>query len=98
MNWRTIEMKMVGQVCEEEKNIIFDLYEKRNALVNLKKIIDEKDFLYLKLMKELEHTRQEESKWWEEKAVKYNWESRQGCVWRINFDNNKVFLDSGRNS
>ena len=80
--------KLVGQVTPEEKNIIQSLFERRNGLNELAKILTADNAeLYEKLVKDLGETSTKFQKWWDEMAAKYSWESCQGGNWEINFAN-----------
>ena len=64
--------KLVGQVTVEEKNEIQTLFERRNGLNELAKIVtaDNAD-LYEKLVKDLGETGTKCQNWWERMAEKY---------------------------
>ena len=85
-------MKKVGEVLESEKQIIYDLYEKRNALVNLLKILDDTDKMWNDAVNILEFTRNKEKEWWKEKEQKYKWYGETDKSWVINFRTNEIFL------
>ena len=74
-------------------NEIKSLYERRNGLNELAKIItiDNAD-LYEKLVKDLGETSLKYQDWWDRMAQKYNWEHYDGGNWQINFDTCEVFL------
>ena len=85
--------KLVGQVTPEEKNIIQSLFERRNGLNELAKILTADNAeLYEKLVKDLGETSTKFQKWRDEMAAKYSWESCQGGIWEINFDTCEIFL------
>ena len=68
--------KLVGKVTEEEKNEILSLFERRNGLNELAKILMvEHETLYEKLVRDLGNTGLKFQKWWDIMAAKYQWES-----------------------
>ena len=79
--------KLVGQVTPEEKNEIQTLFERRNGLNELAKILtaDNTD-LYEKLVKDLGETGSKFQNWWDTMAQKYQWESAVNGNWEISFD------------
>lgn len=85
--------KLVGQVTPEEKNEIRLLFERRNGLNELAKILtaDNAD-LYEKLVKDLGETGTKFQNWWDKMAQKYQWESAENSHWEINFDTCEIFL------
>ena len=85
--------KVVGQVTPEEKNEIQTLFERRNGLNELAKILtaDNAD-LYEKLVKDLGETSTKFQEWWYRMAQKYNWESAPNGNWEINFDTCEITL------
>jgi CXXX repeat modification system protein len=88
-----MERKLVGQVAVEEKNEIQTLFERRNGLSELAKILTPDNAeLYEKLVKDMGETSTKFQRWWDEKAQKYNWESTNDGNWEINFDTCEIFL------
>lgn len=85
--------KLVGQVTPEEKNEILKLFERRNGLNELAKILtaDNSD-LYEKLVKDLGETGTKFQNWWDTMAQKYKWESAENGNWEINFETCEIFL------
>lgn len=85
--------KKIGQVTEEEKIEIRQLFERRNGLNELAKILTHDDIeLYEKLVKDLGETSTKFQSWWDEKAQKYNWERTEKGSWSIDFNTNEIFL------
>lgn len=86
--------KKVGQVTPEEKNEIQTLFERRNGLNELAKILtaDNTD-LYEKLVKDLGETGTKFQAWWDEMAKKYQWESAENGHWEINFETCEIYLN-----
>ncbi|MCQ2308767.1 MAG: CXXX repeat peptide modification system protein [Bacteroidales bacterium] len=86
--------KLVGKVTEEEKNQIQALFERRNGLAELSKVISaDNDDLYEKMVKDMGLTTTKFQKWWDDMAAKYQWESIEKGKWEIDFSTCEVFLD-----
>lgn len=85
--------KLVGQVTIEEKNEIQALFERRNGLSELAKILTpDNDALYQKLVKDMGETGTKFQSWWERMGKKYQWESAPNGNWEINFDTCEIYL------
>ncbi len=85
--------KKVGQVTVEEKNEISFLFERRNGLNELAKILTvDNHELYEKLVKDLGETGIKFQSWWDRMAEKYQWESVDGGNWEINFETCEIYL------
>ena len=85
--------KLVGQVTPEEKDEILTLFERRNGLNELAKILTAENVeLYEKLVKDLGETGTKFQNWWSQMAEKYQWESTDDGNWEINFDTCEIFL------
>ena len=85
--------KQVGQVTVEEKNEIQQLFERRNGLNELAKIVTaDNTELYEKLVKVMGETGTKFQSWWNRMAAKYQWESSEDGNWEINFDTCEIFL------
>lgn len=85
--------KVVGQVTTEEKNEIQTLFERRNGLNELAKIVTaDNTELYEKLVKDLGETGVKFQNWWNRMADKYQWESSENGNWEINFDTCDITL------
>ena len=83
--------KPVGQVTPEERNEIQTLFERRNGLNELAKIVTaDNTELYEKLVKDMTGTKFQQ--WWDRMAQKYQWESAEGGNWEINFDTCEIYL------
>ena len=65
-------MNKTIEILEIEKEKFYDLFEKRNALINLEKIIDSSNVLYRRLRINLIETTKAEERWWNEIAEKNN--------------------------
>ena len=85
--------KLVGQVTEEEKNEIQALFERKNGLAELSKILTaDNTALYEKLVKDMGETGIRFQQWWDTMGAKYTWESAPNGNWEINFQTNEIFL------
>ena len=85
--------KLVGQVTPEEKDEILTLFERRNGLNELAKILtSDNTELYEKLVKDMGETSTKFQSWWNRMSQKYQWESTENGNWEINFDTCEVFL------
>lgn len=85
--------KLVGQVTPEERNEIQTLFERRNGLNELAKILTSDNHeLYEKLVKDLGETTTKYQSWWNRMSQKYQWDSSEDGNWEINFDTCEVYL------
>lgn len=87
--------KLVGQVTPEEKNEIQTLFERRNGLNELAKILTaDNSELYEKLVRDMGETGTRFQQWWDTMVQKYHWESCDGGNWEINFETCEIFLNA----
>jgi len=85
--------RIIGQVTAEEKNEIQTLFERRNGLNELAKILTADNAeLYERLVKDMGETGSKFQAWWDRMADKYQWESVEGGNWEINFDTCEILL------
>lgn len=85
--------KIVGKVTAEEKNEIQTIFERRNGLNELAKILTaENETLYEKLVKDMGETSVKFQNWWDCMGKKYQWESIDGGNWEIDFDTCNIYL------
>ena len=88
-----VAKKVVGQVTVEEKNEIQTLFERRNGLNELAKIVTaDNTELYEKLVKDVGETSSKFQSWWDTMAQKYQWESAENGNWEINFETCEIYL------
>lgn len=93
-----VTKKLVGQVTEEEKKEIQKLFERRNGLNELAKIVTtDNTGLYEKLVKDLGDTGTKFQSWWDRMAQKYQWEATLNGNWEINFETCDIYLVDGNN-
>lgn len=85
--------KLVGKVTIEEKNEIVVLFERRNGLNELAKILTPDNAeLYNRLVRDMGETGTEFQNWWDTMAQKYQWEKTENGRWQINFESCEVYL------
>lgn len=85
--------KIVGQVTPEERNEIQTLFERKNGLTELAKIVTaDNNELYEKLVKDMGETGIKFQQWWDDKAKQYGWESHPKGNWEINFQTCEITL------
>ena len=88
-----VAKKVVGQVTVEEKNEIQTLFERRNGLNELAKIVTaDNTELYEKLVKDMGQTSSKFQSWWDRMSQKYQWESAENGNWEINFETCEIYL------
>ena len=87
--------RKVGQVTTEEKNAIQQLFERRNGLSELSKVLTaDNTELYEKLVKDMGFTSAKFQQWWNDTSAKYKWEGAENGNWEINFETCEIFLNS----
>lgn len=85
--------KAIGKVTEQERNEIQALFERRNGLSELAKILTADNAeLYERLVKDMGETGTKFQNWWDTMAQKYSWESAENGHWEINFDTCEIIL------
>ena len=85
--------KNVGQVTPEERDEIQALFERKNGLTELAKILTaDNGERYEKLVKDMGETGTRFQKWWDDKAKQYGWESHPKGNWEINFQTCEINL------
>lgn len=85
--------KIVGHVTDEEKKEIQRLFERRNGLNELAKILTPDNVgLYDRLVKDMGETSTKFQQWWDSMAQKYQWEGSENGSWEINFQTNEIIL------
>lgn len=86
--------KIVGKVTESERDTILALFERKNGLQELAKILtaDNND-LYEKMIKDLGETNIKFQTWWDTMYQKYKWERTEGGNWSINFSTCDISLE-----
>ena len=84
---------VIEKLDEEERNEIQTLFERRNGLNELAKIVTaDNTELYEKLVKDMGETGTKFQNWWDRMSQKYQWESAENGNWEINFDTCEITL------
>ena len=85
--------QLVGQVSESERDEIRQLFERRNGLNELAKILtaDNQD-LYEKLITDLGETSTKFQNWWDSSSAKYQWKNVENGNWEIDFATCEIYL------
>lgn len=85
--------KLIGKVTEEEKKEIQTLFERRNGLNELAKILTaDNELLYEKLVKDIGETSLKFQSWWDRMDKQYNWERVDNGNWEIDFESCDIYL------
>jgi CXXX repeat modification system protein len=88
--------KRVGQVTAKERDVIKDLFERKNALMELAKSLNAdseiRSSLYEKLVADLGPVSTKFSAWWAQKGAKYRWERTPSGRWEIDFETCEIYL------
>lgn len=85
--------KIVGQVSLEECQEIQALFERKNGLAELAKIVSTDSVgMYEKLVKDMGETTTKFQAWWDNKAKQYGWEKHPKGNWEINFQTCEITL------
>lgn len=85
--------KVIGQVTVEERDQIQALFERRNGLNELAKILTaDNTELYERLVKDLGDTGSKFQNWWDTMSKKYEWETDDNGHWEIDFDSCEIAL------
>ncbi len=85
--------KQIGQVTPAERDEIQALFERRNGLNELAKIVTaDNSELYEKLVRDLGETGTKFQRWWDTMAEKYQWERTETGNWEINFESCHIYL------
>lgn len=85
--------KTIATVSEQERDEIQALFERRNGLNELARILTpENDELYERLVKDMGATNTRFEEWWNRMSEKYSWESAENGHWEIDFNNGNIYL------
>jgi CXXX repeat modification system protein len=88
-----MKKKLIGHVSAEEMKEIQLLYERKNGLVELARVLStDNQELYERLVSDLGETQSKFQNWWIRMSQLYNWESVDGGNWEIDFDSCNIFL------
>lgn len=87
--------RQVGKVTFEERDEIKLLFQRKNGLVELARILTpDNNLLYDKLVNDMGETQTKFQNWWDRMAQKYDWERSSGGNWEIDFDTCNIYLIS----
>lgn len=85
--------QIVGYVLPEERDEIQELFERRNGLTELAKILTTDNVeLYERLINDMGETSTKFQQWWNRMGDKYQWESTENGNWEIDFNECKIYL------
>lgn len=85
--------KEIGRVSVEERDEIQRLFERRNGLNELAKILTADNAeLYERLVCDLGETSTKFQNWWDTMSAKYQWESASVGQWEIDFESCTIYL------
>lgn len=88
-----MKRNLVGRVSVDERDEIKQLFERRNGLNELARILTaDNSELYDKLVRDMSETGAKFQGWWERMARKYQWESAENGNWEIDFNSCDIFL------
>lgn len=88
-----MKIKTVGRVTEEERDVIQALFERRNGLIELAKVItSDNEELYERLVRDMGKTCSDFQNWWSNMARKYSWDSDENGHWEIDFNTCEISL------
>ncbi|WP_303033834.1 CXXX repeat peptide modification system protein [Bacteroides acidifaciens] len=85
--------QIIGHVLPEERDEIQSLFERRNGLNELAKILTSDNVeLYERLVKDMGETSTKFQQWWNRMGEKYQWESDDNGNWEIDFSTCEIYL------
>lgn len=83
----------VGKVTPTERDEILTLFERKNGLIELAKILTQENCaLYNKLVADMGVTSTKFQAWWDRMGNKYQWEGADNGNWEIDFETCKIYL------
>lgn len=85
--------KKIGTVTTEERDEIRRLFERRNGLNELAKILTaDNNALYERLITDMSITNSNFQQWWDNMYQKYSWEHSENGNWEIDFNDCSIYL------
>lgn len=85
--------KIIGKVTTQERDEIKKLFERKNSLRELSRVLDaSNDALYEKMLLDAQETSIRYQNWWDEMGKKYGWESHIDGNWKIDFSSCTIYL------
>lgn len=85
--------KIIGKVTESERDEIQALFERKNGLIELAKILTPDNNLYEKLVTDMGVTSTKFQDWWDKMGIKYEWPSIPNGKWSINLETCEISLE-----
>lgn len=87
------EKTKVGKINSDERDVIQRLVSRKQSLQDLiltltDSEISEGNYIYEKLIKDMEKNQLELKEWWNKTSKQYNW---TGETWRVVFDTCEIF-------
>lgn len=83
----------IGQVTTEERDEIQRLFERKNSLKELTKVLDpNNDALYQKMVNDMGETQTKFQGWWDRMAEKYQWRRSENSHWTIDFETCNIYI------
>lgn len=84
----------IGKVTEAEKDAIQALYERKNGLEELAKILPADNHeLYERIVHDMSESKLKFHAWWTTMAEKYGWTGDVNTNWQIDFQTCKIYLN-----
>lgn len=84
----------IGQVTEMERDEIQALFERKNGLEELAKILpNDNPEMYERIIKDMSDSKSRFHAWWSSMAEKYGWVNDVNANWHIDFQTCKIFIN-----
>jgi CXXX repeat modification system protein len=89
--------RVVGNVTPSERDVIRRLFERRNGLLELFKVLPELEGergaeLYEKVVSDLGEVTTRQQDWWADVSRRYGWQDTAGMRWELDFETCRVTL------
>lgn len=82
----------IGTVTVEERDEIRSLFERKNGLIELLKVINDNDTIYERLVVDMGKTSTRFENWWGKMGQQYQWPSTPDSHWEIDFETCEIYL------
>lgn len=93
------ERRKIGSVTPQERDEVKALFERKNGLSELFRALAGSDSeqlttstIYDRLVKDMGEAATTFQGWWDEKSLKYGWETIKGYRWEIDFTTCDIYL------
>ena len=89
-----------GKLTSDETERIQRVFQRKMALLELMPTIknpmdkDSLDYLYEKIVDDLQQTNQRMQDWWLEVSKAHDWEYGEGYTWNVNFRDQEITIKS----